>query len=365
MEDSIRLRFRSDVPVGSCLSGGIDSGVIVGLSTKNIAKPLHTFSCIYPNHPEFDESYYIQESVKKFGTIASYVEPNYNNYLDEVRASIYEQDCPTGGASVLSQRAVMQLAGQHVRVVLDGQGADELLGGYHGYFRYSLQTQFRQFRQEKSLKKLMSYLDSSRKIKKRIGKKVGSFAQYLYLTNTPVKFYSNALQGQLSFFEEYESDDLSTLLLEHVFTNLTNLLHYEDRNSMRFSVEARLPYLDYRLVEYAFSLPHAYKIRQDTTKWVLNKVAKDVLPSSVYNRKDKMGYTTPAHIWLGQAQNIKSLRPYFEKNALFSSLTQDLQNILKNFYRTLASGKPLSLQQSAYMNVFWRHITASMWLESL
>lgn len=367
LQDSIRLRFRSDVPVGACLSGGVDSGTLVGLATDMFQKPIHTFSCIYPSSPQFDESKFIQSSVNKFNTVARYTEPTHDDFLQLIRTSVYEQDGPTGGPSVLSQRAVMALAGQHVKVVLDGQGADELLGGYHGYFRYSLQTLFRAVRNQPSKANWQAYRAHAQQIKQRIGHEYRGAPAMWYLTRNPVQFnMPQWKETSLRYMSEFADDDLNTLLLEHVFTNLTNLLHYEDRNSMRFSVESRLPYLDYRLVEFAFSLGEHYKIRGNTTKWLLYEVAKNVLPQDVLNRKDKMGFTSPAHLWLCQKANLVYFEPYFNKdNVVMHRLSDSMRKYLMKAFMTLRRSPPeiMTPATSGDINALWRFITANMWLE--
>lgn len=367
LEDSIKLRFRSDVPVGSCLSGGLDSGTIVGLASKLFDKRIHTFSCVFPNSPAFDESAYIRASANKFNTIPYFVEPSHDDFLQLIRSSVYEQDGPTGGPSVLSQRAVMELAGSQVKVVLDGQGADELLGGYHAYFYYSLLSHASGFKQNKSLRNLYAYFQNASKINQRTGLKIGGITHFLKGLKVPAQFYSkNAQESQLKYFSEYDNDHLNTLLLEHVFTNLTNLLHYEDRNSMRFSVESRLPFLDYRLIEYAFTLSHHYKIRGSTTKWLLSNVAKNVLPTEVLNRKDKMGFTTPAHEWILQKENMSYFGGLLNaKNHIFTNLSPTLQSHLKSSFNRLANDKTPSTASGVDINGLWRFFTANMWHESL
>lgn len=369
LHDAIKLRFRSDVPVGSCLSGGLDSSTIVGLATNIFNKSIHTFSCIFPNTPEFDESRFIQSSVKQFNCIAEYTEPSHDDFIRLVHDSVYEQDGPTGGPSILSQRAVMELAAKHVKVVLDGQGADEVLGGYHAYFPYSLQSYARNFLKNYSPLKLAQLYQNSRLIKKRTGKNAGGIKRLLYSAHNPVKFYTNNIADtQLACMKEFALDDLNTLLLEHVFTNLTNLLHYEDRNSMRVSIESRLPYLDYRLVEYAFSLNHEYKIRGDRTKWLLYNVSKTVLPQDVLNRKDKMGFTTPAHQWFLSDNNLDFFSKFIsEENVIFSQLSQSMRDYLRQSYNLLHNHhqNPITPATGGDINALWRFFTANIWYQTV
>lgn len=367
LTDAIKLRFRSDVPVGSCLSGGLDSSTIVGVASKLFDKRIHTFSCIYPNTPAFDESHYINASIREFNTISQFVEPKHDDFISIMKNSVYEHDGPTGGPSILSQRAVMELASQKVKVLLDGQGADELLGGYHSYFHYSLLSQARKIRERKSLTGLFKYWANSSKIKKRFPNGIPKLYQSMRLTRSPVSFYTrNRENTQLAYFKEFENDDLNTLLLEHVFTNLTNLLHYEDRNSMRFSIESRLPFLDYRLIEFAFSLPSKYKIRGSTTKWLLQGLACSVLPKEVLNRKDKMGFTTPAHQWFLQDENMVYFKNYLsEQNPLYQTLSSWMRDYLNKSFKILSDHKHSSPSAAGDINALWRFFTANMWLESM
>jgi asparagine synthase (glutamine-hydrolysing) len=367
--DSIKLRFRSDVPVGACLSGGLDSGTIVGLASAMFDKPIHTFSCVFPNAPEFDESQYIKASVSKFNAIAKYKEPTHDDFIELIQASVYEQDGPTGGPSVLSQRAVMELAGANVKVVLDGQGADEILGGYHSYFHCKISTLARSVYQNPSLKNLTNYYRTLYAIKKRTSITSQNLLKHFKRPMAPSHFHTSfTSSNQLSYMTPFKNDDLNTLLLEHVFTNLTDLLHYEDRNSMAFSVESRLPFLDYRLIEYAFTLSHEYKIRGDTTKWLLHHVAKDILPEKVLKRRDKMGFSTPAHKWFLAGNNLRYFSRFLEdNNPIFSQLSQSMQLYMRDSFRLLSNSKDAEVTPSSAgdVNALWRLFTANIWTESV
>lgn len=365
LTDAIKLRFRSDVPVGACLSGGMDSGTIVGLSSRLFDNQMHTFSCVYPNSPAFDESAYIRASAEAFNTLPHYIEPKHDDLIALVKQSVYEQDGPTGGASVLSQRAVMQLAGQHVKVLLDGQGADEILGGYHPYFYNKLNVLLKIACMKPRPKHVLEYFMSAKAIKARTGIQAASLKAVL-IGLKQARFMNAGFQtlvpetNQLSYMKPFKGDELNTLLLEHTFTNLTDLLHYEDRNSMAFSVESRLPFLDYRLIEYVFSLGHHYKIRGSTNKWLLYQVARDVLPQKVLHRKDKMGFSTPFYKWLTEGESMGYLEQLFSKQqVLYHGLTQQFQAYLYKQFQALKAN------ESADFNAIWRLFSANIWLDAL
>jgi len=124
---------------------------------------------------------------------------------------------------------------------------------------------------------------------------------------------SDEFTSALDRHTPFPYDDLSSILLQDIHANLVDLLHYEDRNSMAFSIETRLPFLDYRLVDFAFSLPHSYKIRDAKTKLLLHPVARDVLPEKVYHRPDKMGFSTPGQYWFQRKESIERLDTLFRK----------------------------------------------------
>lgn len=365
LQDAIKLRLRSDVPVGSCLSGGLDSPTIVGLATKLSGKQVSTFSCVYPDMPHFDESYYIDQIIKRYNTNYHFTTPSHDNFIQAMQNCVFEQDGPTGGPSVLSQRAVMELAKGNVIVLLDGQGADEVLGGYHGYFYYSMLSHLREKSGTPKFWSWLEFYKRSRQINKRMGKHGWSFKHLRSKANDAINFsIPNWENSQLRAMAPFENDDLNTLLLEHTLANLPNLLHYEDRNSMAFSLETRLPFLDYRLVEFAFSLPHHYKIRGKTTKWLLYNVAKQVLPNTVLNRKDKMGYTTPGHNWFREKENLKFFQKYMQSSILDEVSTSHKQYLEKAWDKIYGNNKMLP-EDAGYVNALWRLCTANMWLESI
>lgn len=369
LTDSIRLRQRSDVPVGSCLSGGLDSSILVGLATRIFQTPLHTFSCVYPNYPSVDESQYIKENINHFQCISHTTTPIFSDFIEVVRQATWEQDGPTAGPLILSQRAVMELAQSKVRVLIDGQGADEVLGGYHWYFSHKLRTLVREFARSPSLRKWIRLCSEKKQQEERTGRKSeekilklikhtwqGKKVQFGLVHNE----FSSALDQQIPF----PHDDLSSIMLEHIRTQIVDLLHCEDRNSMAFSIEARLPYLDYRLVDYAFSLPHWYKINGEKTKVLLHETARDVLPAKVYHRRNKMGFSTPGRFWFHRSESMEYLNSLFQdaRHAVFKYISD--KNLLKmnRIWARLKKGEAVSYGEESHL---WKFITTVVWLEML
>lgn len=365
-EDAIRLRFRSDVPVGACLSGGMDSSTIVGMATRLFDRPLSTFSCIYPGLSPVDESAYIYEATERFQSNAHFITPTFDSFLDAVQQSIREQDGPTGGPSVLSQRAVMSLAKGKVTVLLDGQGGDEVMGGYHSYFPFTLSQLMRNVQQRPGIHTFRQFQQARSAILERAGSGyVPKLRKTWKMSRRPVQ-YQRIRYGKsvLDYMPAGNLDDLNTRMLEDLMLTLCNLLHYEDRNSMAFSLESRLPFLDYRLVTFMFSLPPQFKIRGARTKHLLYETAKPVIPSSILNRKDKMGFSTPGQTWYRHdPAMIESV------NTLLTAPPEPLRKVdtshlnkLRLAWQACQQAQPIRVQDEM---AIWRYVTACLWLEQM
>lgn len=289
--ESIRIRLRSDVPVGSSLSGGLDSSSIVMLIDALKGKELkqNTFSARFKNFAK-DEGEHIEAVVKACNNVdVHYIWPD-KDYFEQVFDKVsFHQDEPFGSASIVAQFAVMQLAKQNnVTVLLDGQGADEQLAGYIPYYHTYLNQLFysKPKLYEKELAMYNLYHSSaipytSLAESETFRMKLGRYRRLLLKQQMP---YENALAISLKS---------STT---HV--GLKELLRYADRNSMAHSREVRLPFLSHKLVEFVFSLPDEYKINSGWTKFVLRKAMDSILPKSICWRVDKIGYEPPQKKWI-------------------------------------------------------------------
>ncbi|MHC4607791.1 MAG: asparagine synthase (glutamine-hydrolyzing) [Planctomycetota bacterium] len=315
LNSSVRLRLRSDVPVGTCLSGGVDSSTIVGVMSSMHPEPVRTFSGLYPDR-DCDESEYIDAVNRHTGSIACPVFPEPKDDLIDVLDTItWHQDRPTAGPGLITQFHVMQRARGEVKVILDGQGGDELLAGYLPYFAQRTRDLLR---------------NGSAGNLPRVAYLVGQVARHWgrrWAANTAApllgapltglgKRAAAALRGEPPLFHpalaEYADDNrivrscpakMPTALGNTLYWQLTRqsipaLLHYEDRNSMAHSIEARVPLLDHRIVEFALGLDDRHKIHDTWTKWVLRRSAERVVPPAVAWRRSKLGYPTPFARWL-------------------------------------------------------------------
>jgi len=350
---SVGLRLRSDVPVGTCLSGGIDSSTIVMLinrmvrteAPQSVGSRQKTFSIIFPGTP-FTEESYIRNLTDESGVDAYTHTPDPASLWNDIRKLVYIQDEPFGSLSIYAQYEVMRLASRHVKVVLDGQGADELLGGYIAYQAPYIRGLFRRGQFRNFFSELAGILRYHRRFvmqaagQNRIRKKRQSF---LNNRHEPVSRYAGTLDH--------------VLREELLATNLPEMLHWEDRNSMAFSIEARVPFLDYLLVEYTASLPLRQKIRGGITKYVLRRAIRGLVPEIIRCRMDKMGFVTPEEVWMKT-----SLAPFVQdllRSKSFESRSYwDARAVQKGYAEFLAGNEPYSPE-------FWRIVCTELWLREV
>jgi asparagine synthase (glutamine-hydrolysing) len=319
LEDSVRLRLRADVPVGSCLSGGLDSSSIVCIANRllreaNAEALQRTFSA-RSTDPRFDEGRYIDEVVKATGVSNSEVYPAPAALFDLLPEITWHQDEPFGSTSIYAQWHVFSLAARHgVKVMLDGQGADEQLAGYHSFYSARFSGLLRQLR----LVQLIGEMSVARRahripVRQLLGHAASALLPELLRqplrrliarpsSQAPEWLDAERLGAQaLDPFVEAGAKTSSIRELSRaqiVNTSLPMLLHWEDRDSMAHSVEARVPFLDYRLVELALALPDEAKLSEGVTKRVLRDAMKGVLPEAIRVRTDKIGFATAEESWL-------------------------------------------------------------------
>ena len=307
LQDSIGIRLRADVAVGSSLSGGIDSSALVGyLARGRHVERQHTFSARFPGW-SLDEGQYIADVAALSGARSHEVEPIPDPA--DLERVVWHQDQPFGSLSIYAQWSVMRLAqGEGVTVLLDGQGADETLAGYHFYFaalfRYLFRTgrwlqlarEMRDFSAAHGPGRLSSLafyaLPASAADRLRSVRKAPGIAKSFARAQAP------SMSAQIRPAAGYRTDLDQSLASTLTETMLPGLLRYADRNSMAFGREVRLPFLDHRVVELAFSLPWQMKLSRGRTKRVLREAMREYLPDSVRGRTDKIGYAPPQAAWI-------------------------------------------------------------------
>jgi asparagine synthase (glutamine-hydrolysing) len=323
--DSISKRLRSDVNVGSSLSGGLDSSSIVSLiSKKELHRNIqHTFTARFKDFKS-DEGNYVQNLISNLKNINDHhiwLDENYA--ADNFNSIISFQGEPFGSTSIIAQYAVFQEAKkQNVTVLLDGQGADEYLGGYPSYyFSYLNQLYFKNYCQ---------YELELSKIEKNYGARIRSKYEFKknkfqLLSYFKAKFISNKVN---------KDNNLKLALHQDVYINgLKSLLRYADRNSMANSVEVRLPFLQHKIVEFVFTLPDNFLLNGGWTKYILRKSMEEYLPKEICWRKDKVGYASPQENWMKNKfflDKQKVALNWFMKNKdIFCSLQKN--NSIDNF----------------------------------
>ena len=327
---SIDLRMRADVSVGTCLSGGIDSSVIV-CAIDNLLKEKHTsqigaklkaFSSTFPGS-KLDESRFMKVVVDKTNVDWHTVTPDRNNFLNDAEQLIYSHDLPIWSTSSYAQSLVMKSAKQNgIKVLLDGQGADELFGGYKHYYLpllHELKKNNLGAEYESALHGLRETESNDfllrLKLKKWLEPSAPMMLKKFFFPD--LKYINpdllHAHQERFSLLKNNSETLNGKLKIDFTGTYLKELLRREDRNGMMHSVESRVPFTDdHKLVEYLFSISGNKKIRGSSTKYLLREAFKDLLPQQIYNRKDKLGFVTPNNEWMSDLKN--DFRNYFTEN---------------------------------------------------
>jgi len=376
--ESIQLHMRADVRVGSCLSGGLDSSSIVAAQTAlwpSNAEPLTAVSAVFPTS-SVDESRFIDAVVQNTGVKSSRLTLDPHKVFEDSVAVVRAQDEPYGSTSIHAQYRVFERARElGIKVMLDGQGADELLGGYHGCFHYHYARLIRQARLGELLQTLnerkawhnVSYREQLAAFARHLPAPLrGIMAGSVAASNAPRSWMNTDLMQShrpregsiIAQVLSSEGLDMPKTLGDYCqlltrATSLPLLLRYEDRNSMAHSIEARVPFLDHRLVEFALRLGNQHKIVGGDTKRILRRAMSDLLPSAVLNRRDKIGFATPEEAWFKGPLRKKIEAGVEETLALYPSLLDSTQT--RNFATQSLDGR------IPYDSTLWRIVVFGIW----
>ena len=366
--DSVRLRLRSDVPVGSSLSGGIDSSSIVStIHAQKTVQWMHqkTFSARF-HSKEHDEGKFIEIVTNRVEANRHEVWVEPEQFIDSFERLQYHQEEPIASASPFAQWLVMGLAKEHdTTVLLDGQGADEILAGYdqaHGMF---LAHWLRRGRIDKIGRELAHYGRRYGRIREP-----ALFAAYYSLPGTlrdglAERYYRSSKVASRALHSEFSPSHVegsspfgdrlrNELVRWQTTTQLPEFLRYADRNSMAFSREVRLPFLDHRLVEYCFGLPPDLLLKSATTKVVLRESMRGIVPDAILDRKDKLAYAPPQHRW-----NHGPLAPW---------ITMMLQRAARRgefFNRETVEGLLARFDAGKDDTLAWRVASTEAWFETM
>ena len=370
--DAVKIRLRSDVPVGACLSGGLDSTAIAVTAGRLLPHPLRAFSVAYDEGPAFDERPWIAAAVRAAGAEPAIAVPDGRDLWQVFDDLVWHQEEPAAGPGLYSQWHVMRLAGRGagagMKVLLDGQGGDELLAGYHRYYFPYLRDllargHFAEFARafwgvavgqrlglaQTAAKVALPFLPPAafdwgrRTFGQGKDRVLGAALRPLRAQEPrPPARFGGALSDQLAW-------DMSARFLP-------SLLRYEDRNSMAFSIETRLPFLDYRLAEFVFSLADEERMCTATTKHLLRRAMAPELPSEVSARRDKMGYETPTDVWLRTREGARARELLLGAGARCSTYLER-GAVARELEAYLAGRRDIGLQ-------VWRWLHLELWLRA-
>lgn len=315
--DSIRLRMRSDVKVGTCLSGGLDSSSVATIASELYrAKSSNKFSAItaVSEQASNNEADYAKQVVDACDLDWHQTRPIYRDFVDSLPQIVRTQEEPFGGPSITMQHFVMKAARANgIIVLLDGQGGDETLLGYEKYYAAYILATFRQEGPLAAIGAMRAVSANNSKMgpvniaKYLIGGLVAPARYLFYRRRHSYIRHHGQTPLHIKAFAHASADDFALQELEIRSTNLPVLLRYEDKNSMAHGVETRLPFLDYRLLEMSLSLPGFVKIREGWTKWILRKTMNKRMPDAIVWRKNKFGFEAPEDLWLkAHADEMKS-----------------------------------------------------------
>jgi len=316
--DAVSLRLRSDVPVGYCLSGGLDSSAIVCMAEKIIKSKdsegeQHTISSCFEDK-RYDEQEYIDEVVRHTSVVPHKVFPKETNLFEILDDIIWYMDEPFGSTSIYAQWNVFKAARDcQLKVMLDGQGSDEQLAGYTRFYTVMFADCLRRGQIKKFLKEWRIYKGCRAVTEQHISSKdillsaIGALVFpnkyllkkiYYCLSRNKLPFSKKQFNQTLKRELVYPVKNARNYIAESMRNGMASLLHFEDRNSMAHSIESRVPFLDYRLVETIYAMPFDFKLRKGITKAVLRDGLKGILPEKIRKRYSKLGFVTPEDEWI-------------------------------------------------------------------
>ena len=360
--ESIQLHTRSDVPIGSYVSGGIDSSIIASVASKTSHNkdPFLGFTGKFTYSELYDESAYARKLAQKANIGLHEIDITSNDFINSIEDVIYHLDYPVAGPGSFPQYHVSKLASQHRKVVLGGQGGDEIFGGYTRYLiayfeqciKGAIDNTLHNGNFVVTYESIIPNLVSLQNYKPLLKEffKDGLFnpidERYFRLINrapdlkseikwnelggyTPFdsfsKIFNGANVGKESYFDKMTHFDFKTLL--------PALLPVEDRMSMAHGIESRVPFLDHPIVEFAATMPADIKFKDGTLKMILTNTMRNELPIEILERKNKMGFPVPLNDWMGNelkefigdifnSQNAKT-RGYFNNNEILNGLNSE------------------------------------------
>jgi len=315
LDDAVRLRLRSDVPIGIALSGGMDSTAITALARRHLGSgALKVFTAEFPG-TRHDERRHAELVARRFGAEFNVTDYRPKSLTEDLRRVTWHMDHPASSGQILPRWQLMELAARHVKVILEGQGSDEMLAGYPGryfgpWFRDELHNLTSRDLLRASARIVTAMVEKYRRSERHpLRAVVSRLFPMLQPRRRMLAASERALTpafrelgrrstGRLPDAPHHRDRLTNALLDDHSRGMLPRLLMFGDAISMGWSLESRMPFLDYRLVEFVFGLPTRWKYDGIESKIILKRSLKDVLPSEILARKDKIGFGTPIDQWI-------------------------------------------------------------------
>ena len=359
--DGVRLHLVSDVPVGTCLSGGIDSSSVI-CSIKKVhpngavstGEHIKAFSAVFPGEA-VDELQYSRTVCDITGAEQNVVTPTADEFWEDLATLVKCQEEPFISTSVYAQWRVMKLARERgVTVMLDGQGGDELLAGYLPYYFSYLLNLGRRGKLTEVLSEGLHSRDLTGSLVRTYLRAlaIGSIIRLKSLIQKRLGTASREDSPLLSYVSRASIADLAARLeMDTDTTSLPALLRYEDRNSMWHSIEARVPFLHRPFFEYVASLPLDRKLHNGWTKYIFRLSMKGILPEEIRLRRTKIGFETPEQKWIQELRG--ELTSFFSEPALMVSKHYDLVAL-----RRLVNKTSLTADEA---RLIWRILNVELW----
>lgn len=364
--DAVKLRLRSDVPVGCMLSGGLDSTSITCIAYKILKQPITGFSGITGEKKGvYDESEYIEAVIKETNARFHYIKPDPADLfqtIDEMLAFHDEPICTVTWYSLYLIAKKVRL--ENVPVLLNGHGGDELLGGYWDHYHYN----FYDLKQEGDLRELeyeiQAWKDNHQRnpaeidryqkyISELVTGKISEMSRFADYSDCFNRDFAKNYQKDINWANPYAGLLSKRLYSETMFETIPASLRPEDRNTMSQSIESRSPFLDYRLVEYCFSLPNRFKIRNGVGKWLSREAMCGILPEKVRTRKDKSGFIAPADEWF-RTINKQQVYDLINSSSMAKRGFLNIERINSLFNEHLSGGKN-------HQMFLWQLINHELW----
>lgn len=383
LDDAVKIRLRSDVTLGAHLSGGLDSSTVASIAALlwQGDEPLHSFTGSFSEGATFDESGYARLVAEKSGLIFNLITPSALDFQNTIRDIIYYMDEPAAGPGVFPQYMVSKLASQHVKVVLGGQGGDEIFAGYAryliGYLEESLKGAIEDNEDSARYVSTLSSLIPSLPMLKNYTPMLKKFwssglfdeqnKRYFHLMdrtegdyriyNPKLMAYRDEIEKEFTsiFFRSNAKSFLNRMLYFDIKVHLPALLHVEDRTSMAWGLESRIPLLDHRIIELIASIPPTIKFKEGQPKYIFKRAIQNTIPQEILERKDKMGFPVPLQKWfkdeLKQFIHEQMTSPASKNDSIFNyEFFDDLIENEREFGRNVWGALCLHLWHSTFIS---------------